>query len=140
MKLMLRGIARAFLQGITTQIHRRPTLFAVLGANVIFSTFLINDNIAEAIRANSQAVELAKQFYELHIEDIDLNTRLNEVGDSVEGLKFLVSNQKVSNALQGTINTAIQNHNDTVKNIKLIAAANADTAELVKLISDSTRF
>jgi hypothetical protein len=137
---MFRRIARAVLEGITTRIRRRPAFFAVLGAIVVFSSVLIKDNIAEAIRSNIQAVEFAKQFYELHIEDIDLNTRLNEVGDSVEELKLMVSKKDVPNALQETMNTGIQDHNDAVKNIKLIQAGDADTEELVKHISDSDSF
>jgi hypothetical protein len=137
---MLRRIARAGLEGVTTRIRRRPAFFAVLGAIVIFSTVLIKDNIAEAIRSNIQAVEFGKQFYELHIEDIDLNARLNEVGDFLEELKIIVSNKDVSNALQETIDTGIQNHNEAVKNIKLIQAANVDTEELLRHISDSIFF
>ena len=75
------------------------------------------------IRSNLQALEFAKEFYELHIEDIDLNTRLNEV----EQLRLLASKQDVPNSLQKTMNTAIQNHNEAVKNTKLIQASNADT-------------
>jgi hypothetical protein len=112
----------------------------VLGAMVIFATVLIKDNIAEGIRSNIQAVEFAKQFYELHIEDIDLNSRLNEVGDSVEELNRLVSKKDVPNALQEIMNTALQNHNEAVKNAKLIQAANADTEELVRRVGDSTFF
>ncbi len=137
---MLRRIARAVLEGITTRIRRRPAFFAVLGAIVVFSTVLIKDNIAEAVRSNIQAVEFAKQFYELHIEDINLNTRMNEVGDSVEELNLLVSKKDIPNYLQETMNTAIQNHNEAVKNIALIQAGNADIEELVKHISDSNVF
>jgi hypothetical protein len=137
---MLRRIARAILEGITSSIRRRPAFFAVLGTIVVFSTILIKDNIAEAVRSNIQGVEFAKQFYELHIEDINLNDRLNEVGDSIEELKLLVSTKGVPNALQETMNTAIQNHNEAVKDIKLVEAANADTEELVKHISDSNLF
>jgi hypothetical protein len=60
------------------------------------------------IRSNIQALEFAKEFYELHIEDIDLNTRLNEV----EQLRLLASKQDVPNSLQKTMNAAIQNHNE----------------------------
>jgi chromosome segregation ATPase len=137
---MLRRIARAILEVITTSIRRRPAFFAVLGAILVFSTVLIKDNIAEAIRSNIQGVEFAKQFYELHIEDIDLNGQLNEIGDSIEELKLSVSTKGVPNALQETMNTAIQNHNEAVKDIKLIEATNADTEELVKHISDSQFF
>jgi hypothetical protein len=56
---MLRRIARAVLDSITTVIRRRPAFFAVLGTIVVFSTILIKDNIAEAIRSNIQSVEFA---------------------------------------------------------------------------------
>jgi hypothetical protein len=137
---MLRRIARVVFEAITTSIRRRPAFFAVLGAIVVFSSVLIKDNIAEAVRSNIQALEFAKQFYELHIEDIDLNTRLNEVGDSVEELRLLVSKQDVPDSLQKMMNKGIQSHNEAVKNTKLIQASNADTEELVKHISDSNSF
>ena len=138
--LMLRRMARAVLEGITTRIRRRPALFVVVGAIVVFCTVLIKDNIEEAIRSNIQGVELAKQFYELHIEDVDLTDRLNEVGDSVEELKLLTSTKGVSSALREKINTAIQHHNEAVKDTKLTEAANADMEELVKHIGDSEFF
>lgn len=137
---MLRRVARALFEVLITRIRRRPALFAVLGAIVVFSSVLIKDNVAEAVQSNIQAVESAKEFYELHIEDIELNTRLNEVGDSVEELRHLVSKENIPNTLQETLNTAIQNHNDAVKNVKLIQASNADTEERVKHISDSDIF
>ena len=137
---MFRKLTRAVLDSIITKIRRRPAFSVVLGAMVIFATVLIKDNIAEGIRSNIQAVEFAKQFYELHIEDIDLNSRLNEIGDSVEELNRLVSKKDVPNALQEIMNTALQNHNEAVKNAKLIQAANADTEELVRRVGDSTFF
>jgi hypothetical protein len=137
---MFLRIVRAVFEDITTKIHRHPAFFVVLGALVIFSTVLIKDNIAEGVRSNIQAVEFAKQFYELHIEDIDLNSRLNEVGDSVEELSRLVSKEDIPGALQETMNTAIRNHNEAAKNAKLIQATNDDTEELVRRVGDSTLF
>jgi hypothetical protein len=58
----------------------------------------------------------------------------------VNELEALVSKKSVPNSLQKTINTAIENHNTAVKNIKLIQAANSHTETLVNHISDSMFF
>jgi hypothetical protein len=131
---------RRIVGGIVGKIRARPGSFAVLVAIVTLATVLVKDNIADAVRSNIQSVEFAKQFYELHVADIDLNTRINEIDDSVEELKLIVSRKEVPSASQELLTRAIQNHNDAVQNTKLIQAAAADTEDLVKHIGDSIFF
>jgi hypothetical protein len=134
---MIRKIVLALFEMIRPSIQRNTVLFAILGAAIVFSTIVIKDNISEDIRSHLESVEVAKQFYSVHSEDIELGSRLDNIDEKIQELKQVLENKEVSNSLQEIANSATKGNNEAAKDANLIRSSNTDTQDLLDHIDDS---